>query len=148
MHLAAADLEASLRRHQTEHIAVRLGAFSETIDLVIDSIGALELQRHDGPETRSSAQPIAKAIDNDHIFSLLSELRQLLEEDDFRAVKSLENLKGVLPAGLGENELTVLEVHIEGFAFEKALETLSVVEQTINENLVRFAHNWNNGTLE
>ena len=58
-------------------------------------------------------------------------VRQLLEEDDFRAVKSFQSLKAVVPIRFWGDELTDLEIHIEGYAFEKALETLSVVEQTL-----------------
>jgi CheY-like chemotaxis protein/signal transduction histidine kinase/HAMP domain-containing protein len=135
LHLAAVDLEAALRKAQTENLAKRLDAFSEALVLVIESIDALEHQEYDHAETRSSTQPAVKSIDSDHIFSLLSELRQLLEEDDFRAVNSFKSLKGVVPSGFWGDELTDLEMHIEGYAFVKALETLSVIEQKLKDKL-------------
>ena len=111
-------------------------SFSEALDLVVGfnwcfgTSRARILQKQGRPRNR-----IAKSIDSDQIFSLLGELRQLLEEDDFRAIRSLETLRRAIPAGMAENELTDLEKHIEGYAFEKALETLSVVEQTLNHKL-------------
>jgi hypothetical protein len=127
------DLEAALRQQPTENIAERLDAFSEALDLVVDSIGTLELQEQDAAETRSSAQPVAKSMDRDHVFSLLSELKKHLEEDDTRAVRTLETLKSALPADMAEDELADLEKHIEGYAFEDALETLNVVEQKLTD---------------
>jgi HPt (histidine-containing phosphotransfer) domain-containing protein len=135
LHLSAVDLEAALRKDPTENIAERLDTFSEALDLVVDSIGALELQERDAAETRLSAQPIAKSIDRDHILSLLSELRQLLEEDNFRAVRSLETLKEALPAAMAEDELADLEKYIEGYAFKDALETLAKVKQGLEKAL-------------
>jgi type II secretory pathway component PulF len=99
----------------------------------VDSIGALELQEQDAAVTRSSAQPVARSMDRDHVFSLLNELRHLLEEDDTRAVQALEILRKALPSDMTEDELTDLEKHIEGYAFEDALETLSVVEEKLND---------------
>ena len=136
LHLAALNFEAAIRKNQTENIPGLLTAFSETLDMVLKSIDALELQEPDAEETRLSSRPSAKSlpesIDRDRVFSFLSELREFLEGDDFQAVKSLEALKKALPAGMAEDELVDLEKHIEGYAFEEALETLSVVEQTLN----------------
>jgi polar amino acid transport system substrate-binding protein len=133
LHLTAVDLQAALRKDPTENIAERLDAFSEALDLVVDSIGALELQEPDAWETRLSAQPVAESMDRHQVFSLISELRQLLEEDDTRAVRTLETLRKAISAGMAEDELADLEKHIEGYAFEDALETLSVVEQTLDD---------------
>jgi signal transduction histidine kinase/DNA-binding response OmpR family regulator/HPt (histidine-containing phosphotransfer) domain-containing protein/HAMP domain-containing protein len=133
LHLAALNFEAAIRKNQTENIPGLLAAFSETLDLVVDSIGALELQKPDTPETRLSAQPVAESMERDQVLYLLSELRQSLEEDDTRAVRIFETLKKALPAGMAGDELADLEKHIEGYAFEDALETLGVVEQTLNE---------------
>jgi hypothetical protein len=97
----------------------------------------LEIQGTDPAENRLSAEPVTDATDPERVFYCLTELRRLLEADDYRAVKSLETLKAALPTGMAKNEMVDLEKHIEGYAFEKALETLSVVEQTLNESLVR-----------
>ena len=78
---------------------------------------------------------VAKLMDRDHVLSLLSELRQLLEKDDFRAVRSLDILTGALSAGIAGDEMADLEKHIEGYDFEEALEILSVVEQKLNDKL-------------
>ena len=137
LHLAAEDMETVLRQDRTENIPRRLNAFSEALDLVLNSIAALEIQGTDPAENRLSAEPVPDATDPERVFFCLNELRRLLEADDYRAVKSLETLKAALPAGMAKNELVDLEKHIEGYAFEKALETLSVVEQTLNESLVR-----------
>ena len=91
------------------------------------------LQRH-----RLSAQPVTESMDREHVFFLLSELRQLLEEDDTRAVRTFETLREALPAGMAGDELADLEKHIEGYAFEEALETLGVVEQTLNDSLLKL----------
>ena len=57
----------------------------------------------------------------------------MLEKDDTRAVRTLETLRKALPADMAEEELTDLEKHTEGYAFEDALEILSVVEQKLND---------------
>jgi polar amino acid transport system substrate-binding protein len=137
LHLAAEDLEAVLRQGRTENIPRRLIAFSEALDLVLNSIAALEIQGAHPSENSPSAEPVPDAVEPERVFLCLNELRRLLEEDDYRAVKSLETLKAALPAGMAKNELVNLEKHIEEYAFENALETLNVVEQTVNENLVR-----------
>ena len=45
-----------------------------------------------------------------------------------------------LPVGVAGNELADLEKHIEGYAFEEALETLSMVEQTLSDKFKRAIH--------
>ncbi len=133
LHLAAVDLEAALRKDPTENIVERLDAFSEALKVVVDFIGTLEHQEPDASENRLSAQPVAESKGRDHVFSILSELRQLLEEDDTRAVRTLETLRKAIPAGMAEDELTDLEKHIEKYAFEDALETLSVVNEKLKD---------------
>ncbi len=135
LHLAAADLEAVLRQEQTENIPGLLDAFSEALDLVLNSIGDLELREPDAAGARLSAQPVPESIDRDRVLSLLSELRQFLEEDDTRAVRTLEALREALPAGMAEDELADLEKHIEGYAFEEALETLAQVADALDDSL-------------
>jgi CheY-like chemotaxis protein len=135
LHRIAVDLEAALRQEPNENLAQRLEAFSEALDLVVGSIGALELQKPDASEIRLPAQPIAKSIDRDHIFSLISKFRQLLEEDDTRATRTFETLRKAIPPGMAEDVLVYLDEHLDGYAFEKALETLNVLEQTLNDHL-------------
>ena len=134
LHRAALNLEAALRKDATENIAERLDAFSESLDLVLDSIATLELGQPDAAAMPSTEQ-VSDSIDSDRVFFFLNELRQLLEKDDFRAVRSLEMLKRALPSEMAGDELADLEKHIEGYAFEEALENLSEVEQTLNDKL-------------
>ena len=133
LHHAAVDLESALRQDQTENIPERLNAFTESSDLVLESIAALEIQESKPFENRLSAEQVPEATDRDRVFFLLNELRQLLEEDDYQAVKSLETLKAALPAGIAEDAVVDLEKCIEGYDFEKALKNLSVVDQTLND---------------
>jgi HPt (histidine-containing phosphotransfer) domain-containing protein len=135
LHLAAVDLEAALGQNQTENITGLLNAFSEALDLVLNSIADLELREPDAAGARLSAQTIPKSMDRDRVLSLLSELREFLEDDDTRAIRTLEALREVLPAGMAEYELADLEKHIGGYAFEEALETLAEVAQALDESL-------------
>jgi len=135
LHRAAVNLEAALRNDPTENIVEQLNAFSETVDLVLGSIAVLELGKPNATVANLSAEQVSDSIDCDRIFVFLNELRKFLEKDDFRAVRSLEILKGALPAGMAGDELTDLERHIEAYAFEEALETLGMVEQTLNNKL-------------
>ena len=135
LHRAAVDLEEVLRQDRNEDVAGQLEAFSETLELVMSSIAALEIQKPDPAENRPSAQQTPEATDSERVFIFLNELRRLLEEDDFRAVRSLEKLTAALPARMDGDELGDLEKHIDGYDFEKALKTLSVVEQILNEKL-------------
>ena len=105
------------------------------MDLVLDSIAVIRLGKPDAAVAKLSAEQVSDSIDCDRIFVFLNELRQFLEKDDFRAVRSFEILKGALPAGMAGDELTDLERHIEGYAFEEALETLSMVVRTLNNKL-------------
>ncbi|KKK46920.1 hypothetical protein LCGC14_3160430, partial [marine sediment metagenome] len=98
LYLAATDLEAALRQKQIGNIAGLLDAFSEALDLVLDSIVALEYKEPDAARARMSAEPVLESIDRDRVLSLLRELREFLEEDDTQAVRTLEALREALPA--------------------------------------------------
>jgi HPt (histidine-containing phosphotransfer) domain-containing protein len=135
LHLAAAELEAALRQAQTENISGLLDAFSESLDLVLNSITDLELEDRDAAEKKRSAQPVPESLDRERVLSLLSQLREFLEEDDTRAVRTLEAFREDLPTGMAEGELTDLEKHIEGYAFEEALETLAQVAEALDDSL-------------
>jgi hypothetical protein len=74
-------------------------------------------------------------LDRERVLSLLSQLREFLEEDDTRAVRTLEALREALPARMAEDELTYLEKHVGEYAFEEALETLVKVSQAFDESL-------------
>jgi hypothetical protein len=74
-------------------------------------------------------------LDRDRAHFLLSELKKFLEKDDFRAVKTLEDLRAALPGAMAEDELADLEKHIEEYAFEKALESLVAVTQALDNSL-------------
>jgi hypothetical protein len=134
--MIAVDLEAALRQESNENIAERLISLSETLDLVVNSIGALKLQEQGTAKTRLSEPPVAKSMDRDQIFSLLGELRQLLEEDDTRSIRTFEILRKAIPTGMAENVLTDLDKHLEGYAFEKALETLNLLDQALNNHFL------------
>ncbi len=58
LYLAATDLEAALRQKQIGNIAGLLDAFSEALDLVLNSIADLEPKGRDVAETRRFAQPV------------------------------------------------------------------------------------------
>jgi polar amino acid transport system substrate-binding protein len=135
LHLAAMDLETALRQKQIQDIPERLNIFSRNLELVLGSIAAMEIQEPDPANYRPSAEQVPDPVDSDRVFFLLKKLRQLLEEDDFRAVRSLETFRESVPAGVARDELAALEKHIEGYAFEEALEILSAVECTLNQKL-------------
>jgi CheY-like chemotaxis protein len=135
LHLAAADLEAALKQARTENLPGLLEAFSESLDLVINSIADLERKNRNTSETQRSVRPVPESMDRDRVLSLLSQLRKFLEEDDTQAIRTLEALREVLPAGIAEDQLTDLEKHIEGYDFEDALETLAEVAQALDEFL-------------
>jgi len=135
LHLIAVDLEAALRQDPMKNKAEPLDAFSVALDQVMDSIGALKLQEPDASEHRQPAQTGEKLIDRNHILTLLSEFRQLLEEDDTRAIRTLDTLRKAIPSGIAEGILADLNKHLEGYAFENALETLNLLGQTLDNNL-------------
>ena len=135
LHLAAMDLETALQQGQTKNIPAWLNVFSKSLDLVLSSIAALEIHKPDPGANRPSAEQANETIDSDRVFLLLDNLRQLLEEDDYRAVRSLETFKESIPAGMAAGELADLEKHIDGYAFEEALETLSLIEQSLTHKL-------------
>ncbi len=112
-----------------------MDAFSEALDLVLNSISDLELREPDAEGVSLSVQPVPESIDRDRVLSLLSELREFLEEDDTRAVKTLEALRDALPAGMAEGELADLEKQIGRYAFEEALETLAQVAEAFDDSL-------------
>ncbi len=134
LHLAAGDLDEALRQNQTEVIPGLLEAFSEALDLVLSSITALEIQEPDSAEKRGSPQGVPKSIDRERVLPLLNELRAFLEEDDTRAIRALETLREALPPGMAEAELAHLEKQIGEYAFEEAQETLTKVEQALDDS--------------
>jgi len=105
------------------------------LDLVLNSIAHLELKDGDAAETLRSLQPVPESMDRDRVLTLLKELEEFLKEDDFRVAKTFEDLKEALAPGVAENELADLEKHIEGYAFEEALETLAQVSETLDDSL-------------
>jgi signal transduction histidine kinase/CheY-like chemotaxis protein len=131
----AAYLETAIRKDPSEKSVGQLDVFSKALDLVLNSIADLELAKPDDTAAEIPGERGLDSIDSDRVFFILNELRQLLEKDDFRASKSLESLKQTLPTKMAGEELIDLGKHIEGYAFEDALETLSVVEQTLNDKL-------------
>ena len=135
LHLAATDLETALRQKQIQAIPERLNKFSSNLELVLGSIFAMEIQEPDPATNTPPAEQIPDPVDSDRVFFLLNKLRQLLEEDDFRAVRSLETFRASVPAGVAGDELADLEKHIERYAFKEALETLSAVEYTLTHKL-------------
>lgn len=135
LHMASANLETDLRLNRTENIPGLFKAFSETLDLVLNSITALEPGEPDVAVAGLTAQPAPESLDRDRAHFLLSELKKFLEKDDFRAVKTLEDLRAALPGGMAEDELADLEKQIEEYAFEKALESLVAVTQALDNSL-------------
>ncbi len=135
LHLAAAKLEAALKQAQAENITGLLDVFSESLDLVLKSITDLELRDPIAKGARPSAQTDTQSMDSDRARSLLRKLREFLEEDDTRAVKSFEALREAFQAGVAEDELAILEKQIQGYAFEEALETLEEVTQALDASL-------------
>ncbi len=135
LHIASANLETDLRLNRTENIPGLINAFSEALDLVLNSITALEPGEPDTAAAGLTAQPAPESSDCDRAHFLLSELKKFLEKDDFRAVKTLEDLRAALPGGMAEDELADLEKHIEEYAFERALESLVAVTQALDNSL-------------
>ncbi len=135
LHMASANLETDLRLNRTENIPGLFNAFSKALDLVLNSITALEPGEPDTAVAGLTAQPAPESLDRDRAHFLLSELKKFLEKDDFRAVKTLEDLRAALPGGMAEDELADLEKQIEEYAFEKALESLVAVTQALDNSL-------------
>ena len=103
---------------------------------MLDSIAELEIKSQKAVDRQRSVRPVSIAIDREHIFSLLNKIEEFLEQDDTRAARALKALKEALPAGMAVEELNDLEKHIEGYAFEGAMETLAEVERTLGKLLV------------
>ncbi len=134
LHMAALDLEAGLGQDQTENITGLLNAFSEALDLVLNSIADLELIDPDVKRARLSEQTVPESVDHGRVLSILSELKGFLEQDDFRAIRTMEVLREALPAGIAEDELADLEKNIEEYAFGDALESLAKVIQAFDDS--------------
>ena len=60
----------------------------------------MEVQEPDPANNRPSTEQVPDPVDSDRVFFLLNKLRQLLEEDDFRAVRSLETFRESVPVGV------------------------------------------------
>jgi len=112
-----------------------LNAFSDTLKVVLDSIASIENQELNPATAEHFAKQIPKASDADRVFTFVNELKQLLEEDDYQAAKSLKALKTALPYGIAGDELADLEDLIEGYEFEKALQMLSDIERNLIDKL-------------
>ena len=133
LHLAATDLETTLRQDNSENLSERLDDFSETLEIVLDSIAAFEIGGSGSPVIGHPAPSDTITMNRDHILSLLTELKELLVEDDTQAIRILEVLRKTHPAGIAEGDLGVLEQQISEYAFEEALETLSRVTAAFDD---------------
>jgi signal transduction histidine kinase/CheY-like chemotaxis protein/HPt (histidine-containing phosphotransfer) domain-containing protein len=136
LYMIASDLETALLNDRKEKISARLDAFSSALDLVINSINGMKIQEPDTIESRQPAPMAEKSIDTDHIFTLLSEFRQLLEDDDTRSLRTFNLLREAIPVDIAEDILTDLLKHIEGYEFENALETLNKLDQKLYNHLL------------
>ena len=145
LHSAAADLEVSLKQNHYNKYLGLLNAFSEALDMVLDSIADLKLGESNVEKVRSSIHPSFESMDHDRVASLLRELREFLEKDDTRSAKTIEALREAIPTGINDEELTELKKYIEGFSFEDALDTLSVIEKQTNG---KGGHNVRKGEIK
>jgi PAS domain S-box-containing protein len=133
LYLAAVDLEAAFGQARPKEVLRCLGAFSVALNRVLESIADLKQKDEKAGKARPSTRPVRESSEGDHLLSLIANLREFLKQDDFGAVKAMEDLKTALPAGLAEDELDELEQNIGEYAFDEALKTLALVVHILED---------------
>ena len=129
LHLTAADLEAAIRKNQTENIPARLIAFSRDPGPGRGFYWCFGTSKA-GCSRDQAVCATGYRINGSRSHSLPFRRTQAIAgRGRHPAVRTFETLREALPAGMAGDQLADLEKHIEGYAFEEALETLDVVEQ-------------------
>jgi CheY-like chemotaxis protein len=128
---SAVELETLMAKNNFDNLDKQLNAFSDALAIVVKAIHQFQYQESDKTSIAPSVGINDKLINTDRLISLLKELRHLLEENDFHAVKLYDTIKEIAPSKFQSDEFIDLGIHIEGYAYEKALKVLSIIEKTI-----------------
>lgn len=119
---AAKDLEAACKEEKPEEELLELLSKVETP--LKEALDALDSFLSVEQETESSD---ADQIPQEELDKALSEIKELLEEDDADAVDKVEEIVGRLPAGPLRNDLRRVKEACEGYDFDEALEIFNAI---------------------
>ncbi len=82
--------------------------------------------------TWSPVKSIPETINHELIFSLISEIEELLKDDDIRAKQVFSTFKQTVPAEFEFERMTETEKRINNYSFEEALESLTKIKLKLN----------------
>ena len=119
---AAAFVEAELKKSIDVNMDELLTEFSDELSLVIEEIGTwIELSK---PVAGESIVADGRQLDKENFKLLISELKQLVEENDFESGKKLEQIMNLPGVNTFKSELDKVSKMISDYEFDEALEVL------------------------
>ncbi len=124
---AATAVESAVKHSDTDQFERVFESFSEELDFIVKSIGsALEA----GQEVQSTDQTV-QPVDVEKVVSLLTEVKELIEEDFSQAESRMEQLKAILNPSEFKSEFGMLEAKIDGYDFDGAMEAIDELSKSI-----------------
>ena len=135
---AAGALETAIKNSNTDQYEKLLESFAEELDFIVKSIeDSLEVE-HMGEVTAKTDQ----SVDVKKVKGLLSETKELLEEDFSEAESRLEQLRVILDPSEFQAEYRKMQSQIDGYDFESAMETIDELLKSI-EIMAKQGENMN-----
>ncbi|MFC1726493.1 response regulator [candidate division KSB1 bacterium] len=125
----AATLETAIKGKNTNEFEHLIKELDEALIDIFQSIEKLEQA-----EKEETDEPVEEVeIDKEEVIKLLTELKELLEEDFTEAEKRLKKLKELLGrSGFREN-IKKLESQIEDYDFDSAVDTIAEIKTRFSE---------------
>jgi len=122
----ASDLESALKNRAMDGLDALCDAVAVELDRLLLATAVLEIEEESASQTET--------VDMDRIGSILSDLFDLIEEDDTDAEASVEALTQALKGtGLCRDELKQIGRHIGQYDFEQALKVWERIHSLLND---------------
>ncbi|MBI2416533.1 MAG: response regulator [Ignavibacteriales bacterium] len=122
----AAFVEAELKTSLEVNIDTLLAEFSEELSLVLEEIGAWLVVS----KPAEGESPVADEgnLDTEKFKLLISELKQLVEENDFSSTKKLEEIFMLPGISVFKDDLNKVSKLLSDYEFDEALHLLVLIE--------------------
>jgi two-component system sensor histidine kinase/response regulator len=128
LYQAATTLDDALKAQDAQQAHRLLTDFSRNLAVVMESIAALEV-----PEEPATKR--VSVIDTGKVTPVLSELKELLQDDDTNAASRLEQLAELTAGSSAKHLLDQMTSQVGGYEFEEALVTLNELCKELNISL-------------
>ena len=133
LYKTALELETGIRNNNVEELPILVNQFERTLNEVLQGIECLKQEKTCTKTDGMIVPEKIGSVDMTVVAQILSQLKNLLEEDDVDAVKALDNLKRHLKGSKVSEEIDKIEDLLSVYDFESALELLESVEEKLNK---------------